>query len=63
MSKKRSTLPGLLLAVMGLASGCATADSEQPRLICPAIVEYDRATQTAAADELDMLPAGGAVNS
>ena len=47
---------------MSLPTACATAGSE-PRvvIVCPPVVEYGRAFQARAADELNMLPEGSAI--
>lgn len=57
----RSSMPRLaaLLIATLCVSACATAASD--RSACPPVVEYDRATLERAADELDRLPAGSAV--
>src|SRR3546814_5085085 len=54
------------LAVLAIATisltGCATVASE-PRIVtvCPPVIEYSRAFQARAADELDLLPRGSAI--
>lgn len=54
------------LAVLAIATSlltaCATVSSE-PRVaaVCPPVVEYRRAFQARAADELDLLPEGSAI--
>lgn len=47
---------------MSLLTACATASSE-PRAVtvCPPVVEYSRAFQARAADELELLPQGSAI--
>ena len=53
-------LLGLALATT-LISGCMTAPSEPPRVVCPREVEYSRELQAAAADELAALPKDGVI--
>jgi len=50
------TLAALALAAM-LLTGCQAAPSNTTTVVCPSIVEYDRATQQRAAQELRRMPA------
>lgn len=52
----------VLAIAMSLLTACATATSE-PRVatVCPPVVDYSRAFQARAADELDLLPVGSAI--
>src|SRR5690606_29966090 len=50
----------LVIAAISLTA-CATATSEPHMVtVCPPVVEYSRAFQARAADELDLLPEGSA---
>ena len=53
------TLLALTLLAMSTSS-CATANSEP---VCPQIIEYSKAEQTRAADELLALPPDGIVRA
>jgi hypothetical protein len=58
-SKRRRV--ALVLATIWL-SGCATGASDVGRLgACPPVVEYSRAFQTRAAEELALLPEDSAI--
>lgn len=47
-----------LAIVMSLLSACATVSSERVAGVCPPVVEYSRAEQAHASDEIDALPEG-----
>lgn len=49
------------LAATALLTACATAPSDPVPRATPVLVEYDRATQARAADELDALPENSAI--
>jgi len=51
-----------LVIATSLLTACATGSSE-PRVaaVCPPVVEYSRAFQARAAEELDLLPDGSAI--
>jgi hypothetical protein len=49
-----------LVAAMTLLSGCATAPSKLS--VCPPVVNYSREFMVKAADELDAIPAGSAID-
>ena len=52
-----------LVIATSFLSGCATVSSEDGRLAtCPPVVEYGRAFQARAAEELWMLPQGSAIH-
>ena len=52
---------GLVIAA-SLLSACATGGSEaQPTTVCPPVIEYDQAVLERAADELNLLPEGSAI--
>jgi len=53
---------GVLAIAMISLTGCATVASK-PRVttVCPPVVEYSRAFQARAADELNLLPEGSAI--
>lgn len=51
-------LPAVLLIAALSLTGCAAAPSDPP---CPPVVLYPTETQRAAADELERLPRGGAI--
>jgi len=53
----RRRLVGLGI-VMNLFSACATVGSERVVNACPPVVEYSRAEQARAADEISDLPEG-----
>jgi hypothetical protein len=53
------TLLALILLTMSI-SGCATAGSEP---VCPQLIEYSKADQAKAADELQALPADSIVRA
>ena len=50
-----------LALLMMSTSGCATAGSEAPRVVCPREVEYSKELQAAAADEVAALPKDGVI--
>lgn len=54
--------PVVLVIATSWLTACATGVSE-PRVatVCPPVVEYSRAFQARAADELDLLPDGSAI--
>jgi hypothetical protein len=64
MSNARCWMPQLAVLAIATISltACATGTSE-PRFVtvCPPVVEYSRAFQARAADELDLLPDGSAI--
>ena len=61
LKKNRLRLPLIGLAgVMICVSGCRTVVFEQ-NVLCPPAVEYDQPFLNRAADELDLLPAGSAI--
>lgn len=62
MSRLTCSMPppaALAIAAISL-TGCVTAGSE-PVLICPPVVQYDRHTLNRAADEVEALPPGAAL--
>lgn len=63
-SNARCWMPQLAVLAIATSSltACATVDSA-PRVVtaCPPIVEYSRAFQAQAVDELDLLPKGSAI--
>ena len=64
MSKARCWRPQLaaLATATSLLTGCATVDSNPPiAIVCPPVVQYSRALQARAAEELELLPERSAV--
>ena len=63
-SNARCSMRRLAVLVIAMISltGCATVASK-PRVttVCPPVVEYSRAFQARAADELDLLPEGSEI--
>lgn len=53
-------LPAALVIAALSLSGCVTAGSEPVR-VCPPVVQYDRQTLARAADEIEALPPGAAL--
>lgn len=58
-----SRQPLIALAIgVSLLAACATGGSERPSVtVCPPVVEYDQGFLERAAEELDVLPQGSAI--
>jgi hypothetical protein len=50
------------MIVTSLLSACATVSSERVVGVCPPVVEYDAEFQARAAEEVQALPEGSALN-
>lgn len=65
MTPSAGCLKPLLIGLAIVASSlgaCATGGSEGPPVtVCPPVVEYDQAFPERAADKLDLLPEGSAI--
>lgn len=58
-----SKLPPIVLAIALISlSACATGGSDPGGVgVCPPVVEYDQGFRERAADEVELLPAGSAI--